>query len=267
MNQNTKRNLVSIFRRLNHGNLIESIGEINAINAETVILHQQTFTQFKNYCSGRPVTICGAGPTLQDYKPIEGAVHIACNRAFLYKPVKFDFIFAQDFDGIKMVENDLIDYQKDSCIKLFGLYNANPAKQIPESLARECHALRFNTDVHIYKDGFKSKFISDIDYRPIGCMPNVGLSVLQFALYMNPSELYIVGCDISGGHFSRGNQGVEQQRKQDALVAREYKADHEKLIRKWTEFKEFAHEFYPNTKIVSINPVGLTGMFEDLYQK
>ena len=97
-------------------------------------------------------------------------------------------------------------------------------------------------------------------------MPNVGISVMQFALYMNPAELYIVGCDMSGAHFVNKNQTVEQVKVENKKVESRWANNHDKLISKWKEFKHFAEIYYPSTKIYSVNPVGLRGIFEDIDQ-
>lgn len=240
--------------------------EINTKNISAAILHQQTFPQFKNLCRGeQPVVVCGAGPSLQNYKPISGAVNIALNRAFLFENVKFDFIFAQDYDGIKMVIDELIEYEGNSCIKLLARSNGD-SKEIPESLAIKCSALRFATDAYQLHDGYRSKFVVDIEARPLGGMPNVGIAVMQFALYLNPSKLYIVGCDMTGTHFADGNQTNEELKAEKKQYDNYWVKENEKLINKWRELKEFAHIYYPDTQIISVNPVGLKGIFDDLYQ-
>ncbi len=245
--------------------VIHIIAEKNAMSTAGAMLNQKTFSQYKGICTGKDVVICGAGPTLQKYQPIEGAVHIACNRAFLYDKVKYDFIFAQDWDGIKMVSQELINYKGNNCVKLLAR-SFEGEKTIPESYALQCNAKQFVTDSCIYSNGYKSHFVNDIDHRVIGGMPNVGLSVLQFALFLNPAKLYIVGCDMSGVHFSNKNQNnFEINREKKELISY-WKKDREKLIMKWNEFKVFANTFYPETEIISVNPVGLKGLFKDLYQ-
>lgn len=245
---------------------IYRLAVINSINIETAILHQKTFPQFKNACAGRKLVICGAGPTLQKYKPIEDSVHIALNRSFLFDKVNFDYIFAQDWDGIKMVKQEFIDYRPNKCVKLLGCSQVLGPKSIPESFVIDSKALRFNVDSYIYNNGFKSKFVKDIEYRCLGGMPNVGLSVMQFALYMNPSELYIVGCDMSGAHFANGTNDAKQVADEKKVIEKEWSEWHDMLINKWKECKEFAATYYPDTRIISVNPVGLRGMFEDLDQ-
>ena len=243
------------------------IDEHNTISSSTTLLHQKTFLPYKNFCNAqKDVVVCGAGPSLQYYKPIDHALHIAVNRAFLYEKVNFDFIFAQDFDGIRMVQEELINYRKGSCIKFLGATTDMNQKSIPESFAIKCNALRFNMDYYIYRDGFRSKMVRDIDLRPLGGMPNVGMSVMQLALYMNPRKLYIVGCDMTGTHFADGNQTKEELAAEKSQYDTYWEEGNKRLLDKWREIKIFAQTYYPKTEIISINPVGLKGMFHDIYQ-
>ena len=39
------------------------------------------------------------------------------------------------------------------------------------------------------------------------------------------------------------------------------------VIDGWRRMKKFANVYYPDTEIISINPVGLKGIFRDEYQK
>lgn len=242
------------------------LAEIDRINVATAMLHQKTFSQFKNCCEGKKLVVCAAGPTLNKYIPIENAVHIAVNRSFLYDKVDFDFIFAQDWDGIKMVQPQLLNYRPNQCVKFLGSYQFQTPKEIPESFSLACNALRFNMDYYLYGSGFKSKFVKDIDRMSIGGMPNVGISVMQLALYMNPSELYIVGCDMSGAHFANGNNNAAQIAAEKKELEFHWTKERDQLIAKWLELKSFAELYYPATKIYSVNPVGLRGIFEDIDQ-
>ena len=46
----------------------------------------------------------------------------------------------------------------------------------------------------------------------------------------------------------------------------EFKENHKiKHAQGWKELKRFAEVYYPTTEIISVNPVGLRGMFKDLY--
>ncbi len=41
----------------------------------------------------------------------------------------------------------------------------------------------------------------------------------------------------------------------------------DRLKEKYQEMKRFAQIHYPETEIISINPVGLKGMFKDIYTR
>ena len=265
MNEQLKKTLRSLLWTL-RGEKFERMVEMNAKLLSTALLHQKTFLPYKNYCKGeKDIVVCGAGPTLNQYEPIEGAIHIAVNRAFLYDKVNFDFIFAQDYDGIKMVEQDMVKYRPGECVKFLGT-QIDEKKMIPESLILKCGALRFDTDGYIYRDGTKGKMIVDLESRPLCNMMNVGQSVMQLALYMNPRRIYIVGCDMSGAHFANGNESQAEREERDNRVRKTWEESREKLLHRWREIKNFASIYYPDTEIISVNPVGLKGMFKDLYQ-
>ena len=236
---------------------------------DTAILHKETFLSYKNLCNGeKDVVVCGAGPSLNKYKPIDGAIHIAVNRAFLFDKVNFDFIFAQDYEGINMVQEQLINYRKDSCVKFLGTQPiGNPKKVIPESLIIKAGAKKFNTDWFIPDGPVNGKLVVDIDKKPLCNMYNVGQSVMQLALYFNPRRIYIVGCDMSGNHFARGNQTDEEVEAQRKIMESRWTNLTKDLLRRWSEIKEFAKIYYPDTEIISVNPVGLKGMFKDWCQE
>lgn len=240
--------------------------EINSRLLATAKLHENTFLPYKNYCGGvKDIVMCGAGPTLNDFKPIDDAVYIAVNRAFLFDKVKFDFIFAQDYEGINMVLEQLLDYQGNNCVKFLGTQKVSK-KIIPESYILKCNAKKFDTDWYIYEDGCKGKLVLDLESRPLCNMMNVGQSVMQLCLYMNPRRIYIVGCDMSGNHFSRGNQTEEEEKQQGILLEKTFQSKQKDLIKRWKEIRDFASLYYPDTEIISVNPVGLKGIFRDLYQ-
>ncbi len=247
------------------GAINDYYGRIAQVNSELVsaaILHQKVFPPYKNYCGGvSSIAVCGAGPSLKDYSPLPDTLHIALNRAFLFDKVSFDFIFAQDYVGIRDFQQELVNYRPNDCVKFLGM-QCGDFREIPESLAIKCGALRFKTDIGVYRDGYKSRFVADIDCRPLGNMPNVALAAMQLALYMNPKSLYIVGCDASCGYFTDAScksGGTAAKSSAD-------KREHERLLDKWRELKSFAETYYPDIEIISVNPVGLKGIFRDLYQ-
>lgn len=244
-------------------------------------VNRQTFLPFKNYCKGKKLVICGGGPTLSQFQPIEDAVYIALNRAVLFDKVNFDFIYAQDWEGIKAIQNELINYRPDKCQKLLGLFYLNSynpdydswvfSRNIPEDFAEKCSAKRFITDIFVLKDlgldGLTGcDFVLDIDNRPVGSFPNVALSAIQFALYMNPSKIYLAGIDQKGGYFNYSNLTPDEASNIEKIASQTYEHHMNAHQYLWRKLKAFAKTYYPDTEIISVNPVGLKGIFKDWYQ-
>ena len=93
-----------------------------------------------------------------------------------------------------------------------------------------------------------------MEYEPIGDWKGCVFSALQFALYTNPKEIYLVGCDCSDqGHFHTERIEVENS----STLSYQYTS--------WQFFQEYVSRYFPHTEIISVNPVGLKGMFKDVY--
>lgn len=244
--------------------MINDIKYSEAVSVAASLCNSQAFSEIKNCNYGKEVVLCGAGPSFNEYKEIDGALHVALNRAILNDKIKFDWFVADDWFGINFFQDYLRDYD---CKKYFGIpIGSSSFRQIPESFCIQCKASRYYTDSYMVRDGFDSKFTVDIDKMAIGNMPNMALQAMQILLFTNPKTIYLVGCDASNGHFIQPEELDEKElkvQKDDFQVA----ISSDRVIQKWKELKEFATVFYPETKIVSINPVGLKGIFIDEYQK
>lgn len=233
-----------------------------AYSNAAALTNKETFSDIKNCNKGKSVVLCGAGPSLKKYKPIEDGLHIALNRALLNENVKFDWFIADDWDGIDFMQNELEQYD---CIKFFGHQIGCIEREIPESFRLKCGARRYYTDSFIV-NGFKSEFICDIDKMPVGNITNIALSAMQIALFSNPDKIYIVGCDAtSDGHFV-DSKNISDEQKKRQIEDMKMAVSGQEVIKLWLKLKEFANAFYPDTEIISVNPVGLTGIFKDVYQ-
>lgn len=222
-------------------------------------LHPLVFEKYRDCNAGKKVVIVACGPSVDRYEPIAGAKHLAINRAFLRKDIKFDYIFMHDSAMIDNHRDALKKYKADKFIAFAT--SANNAKL-------------FNSRSEDVVDiGARRFLISDAGMPDINggqfdvIQPDItkGLlydrgggtvfSALQFALFTGPKEIYLVGCDCSSdGYFNDINGYVEQK----LLEKTEYL---------WHEAKAFVDQYYPNTKIISVNPVALKGLFKDLNQK
>ena len=152
-------------------------------------------------------------------------------------------------------DQEVNDYESEKCTKFYGLTTEwldDPNRVIPESEAILSKALRYRTDWAPVRY-FSSKFAYDISTQPLGCFGSVVFPALQFALWTNPRRLYLVGCDCSLSGYS-----YDKEYKNFLLP--------NKIIEAYREFKIFASKYYPETEIISVNPVGLKGIFTDEYQ-
>lgn len=222
----------------------------------TAELHKSTFAGYRNKFAGKNIVLVGAGPSLKKFKPIK----VGLNRAFLYDGVKFDFLFSIDKAGIDQIYDQFIEYQ---AVKFLGDQNLGPMYQIPESVINKIKDVkRYKTDA-----GFSSQFATDIEYMPLGNFNTISLQAMQFILYTNPAKIYLVGIDCSNaGHFTDNTKNhikdfdIEKRGEnltQWANISVEF----------WKELQKFAQTYYPETEIISVNPVGLRGIFTDLDQK
>lgn len=247
-------------------NKLDEIKYVSSTHVAASMCNSETFKPILDCNIGREVVLCGAGPTLKQYKPINGALHVALNRALLNEKIKFEWFIADDWDGVDFIKETLLSYD---CKKFFGHQlgaDYRDHRQIPETYRRACNAARYYTDSYMKTDIWKSKFVCDIDKMAIANMPNIALSAMQIVLFSNPKRIYLVGCDASSGHFIQPkNLNQERIDKQEKDIKMAVSSN--RVIDKWKELKEFANAFYPDIEIISINPVGLKGIFIDQYQE
>lgn len=224
----------------------------------TAILHQKTFSEFKNRHQGQTVVVVGAGPTLNQFKPIKDAIYVGGNRVFKHDKIKFDYLFAIDKAGLE-TENeqyydDFLSYKGNNCIKFVGDQNTGEKFQIPESVILKYNVRRYKT-VAGY---ICNKLSLDIDSEPLSNYCSVVLQALQFVLFTNPKRIYLVGVDCTTSsmqHFI----GSPSVRKDNQAACDDYN------IKGFYEIKQFIKTYYPDIEVISVNPVRLKGLFKDVY--
>ena len=215
------------------------------------LMNKDAFSQYKNAFAGKDVVVVGAGPTLSYYKPIEGAIHIGTNRVHMNKNLKLDFLFRQDFKGY--------DEEIFNCPvkKFIGNYYEWTADMCPESVFNKLkNAQKFMINT-------TSDYIPvNIDIEPLWHGGSVIYSAFQFALWTNPKRIYLVGCDSAGQ-----NDPLHWHHYDDKEKAHHNLVPIKALTDGWQKMAHFAATMYPQTEIISVNPVGLKGLFNDLEQK
>lgn len=242
------RSINDISNRLNH------MDYYGAWRNEIYRTNTAAFGEYRNKFWGKKVVICGCGPTLKDYKPIPDAVHISLNRAFLSADIPFDYLFAHDAGGGKKAIKVSTGFDKIRGTAFIGKF------------AKVSGGLSFSENISIFGDKVSRYFIDtnsiaqpiyqDICSNPLTDFWSIFSAALQFAFFTGPSELYLAGCDVSmGGHFYQYT----------AADSSAYWLNTPVVKVGYARFKLFGEQYYPHTKVISINPVGLKGLFEDVY--
>lgn len=234
---------------------VVKLNRINQVNLSTMVMHTRTFTKFKGIHQGDDIVLVASGVSASKYSPKEKVIHIGVNRSFQINnySIPMDYIFIQDFSG-KTPEyiDDLDKYRVGKCIKFYGLtteWNDTRNRVIPESHAIRAKALRYRTDWACI-EGFEPQFAYDISTQPLGCFGSIVFPALQFALWTYPKRVYLVGCDCTTAGYAYNKNDINF-------------LEPDKIIEAYKKFKIFANKYYPDVEIISINPVGLKGIFKD----
>ena len=238
-------------RQRNAARIMQRVGQENMA---VFALHQKTFPPFKCKHRNQDIVIFASGPTAKNYTPIKDAVHIGINRSFEMAPVGLDYIFAQDYTGKTPEYIDALDaYRPSECVKFYGIIRENVFEKswtIPETHAVKAGALRYRTD---WTPFFTPRFAFDISTQALGDFGSTVFSALQFALWTYPKRIYLVGCDCTTDGYGYGGK------EKNFLAV-------DKVIDAYKKFKDFAFKHYPDIEIISINPIGLKGIFTDEFQ-
>ncbi|MBQ8516226.1 MAG: hypothetical protein IJ498_01455 [Akkermansia sp.] len=251
--------LDSVTKKMGHpglsspsANVLEAIKEINwqletikEVSLPALIHHPTVFPKYKGLHKGQDLVLVGAGPTLDQYTPIPGAFHIGVNRVFQATHVPLDYLFIAD--GGTIESQQLLDYRKNECVKFFGRHRVYP---IMETFADDCKAERFFIDP-LRPGATHNNIFKDLAHQPFVYCYSIIIAAFQFALWCQPKRLYVVGCDAANnGYFSGDTRDTKQWLN-------------ENIIKEWHTVAEFAKKHYPDIEIISINPVGLKGLFKD----
>ena len=250
---------VPVWREVNIEEILKGITKrLNSIPEERDVLfyacmaadiartHSQIFPQFKNSNKGKNIAIFGAGPTANYAPELKESKIIACNRAYeFFLDSGCDYFFGQDYYGIRPFYYKAI---KNSTYAFIGR-NANKDIGVPPEQYRNLENLySYYFRTKIYNSAIKP----NIESFPLADFYTVVHPALHFALYTNPDTIYLIGCDTTTEGYA--NKNVLQ-----------FKIHIEEIKRGYQKLKELRDLEYPDTRIISVNPVGLRGIFEDVY--
>ncbi len=234
------------------------------------LLHPVLFEKYRNINKGKKIVLYACGPSSNYYFPIKEAIHVSVNRAIFNYDIKFDTLFMHDSEFV--LEN--LALLKDYDAEKFCAFHTNKG-----------NALKFNTpSKYVDYIGAKRFIVSDPHIKGVDTnIPDVinpdiakGMfydrgggtvfSALQFILYTHPKRIYLVGCDCtSDGYFYSKINNINNKYT-NCLDIKNGKNDLlSKSLQLWREAAITIKMLYPDTEIISINPVGLKGLFKDVY--
>ncbi len=241
-------------------NLEHRVDEQNEIS----VVNTKAFSEYRNAFRGKEVVIVGNGSTLNYYKPIPNAIHIGLNRAWLREDIYWDYLFTIDGFASKYFKMPVEQgFDKIRCKIFVGKYLERIAyhwgNYREDVLSLKPNAIKFM--INEVSDNVSGQIIhQDICQYPVYTCSSVVSPAFCFSLFTYPDKIYFVGCDTSPtGHFyseSSKNRDDANKFLQNNLPT---------LKVGYARIKMFAKQYYPNTEIISINPVGLRGLFTDIY--
>lgn len=243
---------------IDHRNIYALINKYYFLQKSNILaaqIHPKSFSPYANCYHGKELVVFASGPTSKYYSSaLINAPHIGVNRSFFSEKVKLDYLFIQDH-----LENDMEKANNYPCQKFYGKIPDRRYSQTKNGLLRI-------TNIDLYESGANNYILEDfpqnnwadnLAVEPIGDWCGCVFSALQFAMYTNPKRIYLVGCDCSDlGHFYPEPNTQFLNNKTSNLSYQK---------KSWEAFKAHYSKFLPNVEIVSINPVGLKGMFKDIY--
>ena len=214
-------------------------------------IHPKIFTKYLNVNKNKDVVLIATGPTLNNYIPIRNCVNVGVNHAFKYNKVDLDYLFIQDNKALTYNElKDSVNYGISKCIKFYGIISD---REIERTIPKKIYK---NSDCNIYIverawTPFET-FNYNISILPLPSFGSIAFAALNFIAWTHPKRIFLVGCDCSaGGHFVDNNET----------------SHYGYMLYGWNQAKLFLSYHYPDIEIISINPIGLKGMFKDIYSK
>ena len=212
--------------------------------------HYNFILDFMNRIKGKEVVIVGSGPSAVDYKPFDNVVHIAVNKSIERSDIDYDFWFFADYTVMTKhynytasTINSIIENQRVELViskKPVDIESSVPNEFLNE--IKQFH-LVWHDSQNIWD--FKTPL-----FNPVYAHCSIGHVPLSWCLFFEAKCIYLVGFDQSGKQHFDGRQRYSNKKIDDLAIR---------------GFKMIGSKFNRCSKIISINPVGLSGIFEDKF--
>lgn len=255
--------------------IIDRLALMTDIYMPAMVQHQKIFPKYKGINKGKTVVVTGTGPSFDYYRPIPGAVHMGLNDSIFREDILYNYFFVSDYVNQTELFDKVLNYGND-LHTFFGIHYRRKDCLIPEYLREKENVETFYTESYdyglngkVFENTRKMVYPLDISLSPFKSYGTTLFIVFQFALWTHPDKIYLVGADCTSRHAKSVNAkeicekklvGVGKNQK-----VREVPYNYKWMVRPWKKLAEFAKSNYPDIEIVSINPVGLKGVFKDKY--
>jgi hypothetical protein len=233
------------------------------------LLNHRTFKKFQLTHEGAVSILFATGPSLNDFSysglPDVPSVRTGVNSFIYHDQYELDYYFcAHDVskEGSDHPHNEIEKADpirekiksRSSDMQVFcpraGLLYGHHCEVdtfFSAEAIREFNAIPYV--VSLTAEG-KEAFATSLEHQPF-YNHSIVFSALQFLLYTGVSKVYLVGCDCGGAA--------------SYLCEESGLTDFGDLHQFWKDFRSFVVEKYPDVEVVSVNPRGLKGMFEECY--
>ncbi|GHV07473.1 hypothetical protein FACS1894217_08390 [Clostridia bacterium] len=184
---------------------LENMGVVFRQNSQ---VNEQTFKPFKDYYKGKTAVICGSGSSLDGYKPIEGAIHIAINRALFYEAVDFNMLFMHEIP--KNQPYNLADYNNYYCDKFYA-FDSDSDVARGKLFRFELSPIGFDYRIDDPE--------AEIDKYCVSNMNSALFSALQFAVFAGFKKIILYGVDFSDMNFNgQANPNIYSEHIEDVFA-------------------------------------------------
>ena len=220
--------------------------------------HQKVFASYRGIHKNQEVVLLASGPTLNHFSPdmIPNAVFVGVNKVIMSERLR-DFLnywFVTDYVGLKGVEKEISKIYLPRCKRFFGIMKVgHESEKTQEVWQFPISYIEENNGQYFYITD-SALFPYDISLLPFTSCGSVIFPCLQFTVYTHPKRIYLIGCDCRGAHFNDAGEKV------DPTFTK-------RVLKWWTWSHDFLETYYPDIEVISVNPVGLKGMFRDVYTK
>ena len=233
-------NILEINNNLNNLNYkIDKLLKLNSLNAMAQHINNEAFLKFKNINYNKDVVLISSDESINNYINIENAIYVGINDSINNNNIKLDYYFCSKLEDIPKKYYE--------CKIFYGLYDENTKDNFDN---KKYYNIENVIKYIIGNPYIKNNFVYDISSLPIPNFGDIIFTAIQFIFWTNPKTIYIAGYDIKKYLNFEVENNISLYRD---------------TINLWRSLEIFRNNFYPNTNIISINPVGLSNIFKDIY--